>query len=144
MRIAVMGAGAVGCYYGGMLARAGHEVVLIGRTRHVAAIRRDGLLIDSQSFQARLPMQASTDASAVHGAKLVLCCVKSTDTETAGAALAGHLDRDALVLSPYRTVSTMPCGCKRCCSTTSRRRWSTSPPRWRHPGTSNIMAAENW
>ncbi|MBE2259781.1 MAG: 2-dehydropantoate 2-reductase [Candidatus Accumulibacter sp.] len=99
MRIAVMGAGAVGCYYGGMLARAGHEVVLIGRTRHVAAIRRDGLLIDSQSFQARLPMQASTDASAVHGAKLVLCCVKSTDTETAGAALAGHLDRDALVLS---------------------------------------------
>ena len=39
MKIAVMGAGAVGCYFGGMLARAGHDVVLIGRPGHVMAIR---------------------------------------------------------------------------------------------------------
>ncbi len=36
-----MGAGAVGCYYGGMLARAGHDVVLIGRSEHVRAIERE-------------------------------------------------------------------------------------------------------
>jgi 2-dehydropantoate 2-reductase len=47
MRIAVMGAGAVGCYYGGMLSRAGHQVMLIGRTQHVEAIRRHGLLMDT-------------------------------------------------------------------------------------------------
>eukprot|EP01031_Cornospumella_fuschlensis_P004689 gene4689-5873_t len=43
IKVAVMGAGAVGCYYGGMLARAGHEVVLIARPQHVEAIERDGL-----------------------------------------------------------------------------------------------------
>ncbi len=38
MKIAVMGAGAVGCYYGGMLARAGHNVVLVARPAHVEAV----------------------------------------------------------------------------------------------------------
>lgn len=99
MKIAVMGAGAVGCYYGGMLARAGHAVVLIGRPQHVEAVRRDGLFMDTQSFQAHVPMQASTDASGVRGAKLVLCCVKSTDTESAAADMAPHLEPDAFVLS---------------------------------------------
>lgn len=99
MRIAVMGAGAVGCYYGGMLARAGHAVTLIGRSQHVEAVRRDGLHMDTQSFQAHVPVEASTDASAVRGAKLVLFCVKSTDTESAAADIEPHLDPDALVLS---------------------------------------------
>jgi len=99
MKIAVMGAGAVGCYYGGMLARAGHTVVLIGRPQHVEAVRRDGLMMDTQSFKASVPVQASTDASAVQGAQLVLCCVKSTDTESAAAGMARHLEPDALVLS---------------------------------------------
>ena len=99
MKIAVMGAGAVGCYYGGMLARAGHAVVLIGRPQHVDAVRRDGLLLDTQSFTAHVPMQASTDASGIQGAKLVLCCVKATDTESAAADMAPHLEPDAFVLS---------------------------------------------
>jgi 2-dehydropantoate 2-reductase len=99
MKIAVMGAGAVGCYYGGMLARAGHAVVLIGRAQHVAAVRRDGLFMDTQSFRAHVPLQASADASAVEGAELVLCCVKSTDTEGAAAAMAPHLAPAAIILS---------------------------------------------
>lgn len=99
MRIAVMGAGAVGCYYGAMLARAGHAVTLIGRAQHVDAVRRDGLFLDTQSFQAHVPMEASTEAIAVRGAKLVLCCVKSTDTDRAAAEIAPHLEPDALVLS---------------------------------------------
>jgi len=99
MKIAVMGAGAVGCYYGGMLARAGHEVMLIGRPRHVEAIRRNGLLLDTQSFKAHIPMQASTEASAVAGAALVLFCVKSTDTESAAAEMCPYLEPGALLLS---------------------------------------------
>ena len=99
MRIAVMGAGAVGCYYGGMLARAGQAVTLIGRAPHVDAVRRDGLWLDTRSFQAHVAMQASTEAAAVRGAELVLCCVKSTDTEQAAAAMAPHLEPAALVLS---------------------------------------------
>ncbi|WP_018990068.1 ketopantoate reductase family protein [Aromatoleum toluclasticum] len=99
MRIAVMGAGAVGCYYGGMLARAGHEVVLVGRPVHVDAMARDGLLLDTRDFQQRVPVKACTGAEGVRGAQLVLCCVKSTDTATAGADMAPHLSPETIVLS---------------------------------------------
>ena len=99
MKIAVMGAGAVGCYYGGMLARAGHSVTLIGRQAHVDAVRRNGLFMDTQSFQAYVPMQASTDASVIQGAQLVLCCVKATDTGIAAADMAPYLEPDAILLS---------------------------------------------
>ena len=99
MKFAVMGAGAVGCYYGGMLARGGHEVVLIARPQHVEAVQRSGLLLDTQTFKEHVPVQASTDAAAVRGAQCVLFCVKSTDTESAAAAIAPHLDADAVVLS---------------------------------------------
>ena len=99
MKTAVMGAGAVGCYYGGMLARAGHEVVLIGRPQHVEAMRRDSLFLDTKAFQTHVPVQADTAVSAMQGAKLVLCCVKSTDTESAAADMAPYLEPDAVVLS---------------------------------------------
>lgn len=99
MKIAVMGAGAVGCYYGGMLARAGHTVTLIGRAAHVEAVRRDGLLLDTLTFSAHMPLAASTEVSAVADAALVLFCVKSTDTEHAAAQMRPHLKADALVLT---------------------------------------------
>ena len=99
MKTAVMGAGAVGCYYGGMLARAGNPVTLIARAQHVQAVQRAGLRLETKSFDAFVAMQASPDASAVRGAKLVLFCVKSTDTESAGAAMAPFLEPDAVVLS---------------------------------------------
>jgi 2-dehydropantoate 2-reductase len=94
-----MGAGAVGGYFGGMLARAGHEVVLIGRPAHVEAIARDGLRIEARSFDERISLTASTEASAVAGASLVLFCVKSPDTESAGAQILPHLAPDALVIT---------------------------------------------
>jgi len=99
MKVAVMGAGAVGCYYGGMLARAGHDVVLIGRPQHVEAIRRNGLHLELQDNDSHVPLEASTEPAAVAGAALVLFCVKSTDTDRAAAALKPHLAPDALVLS---------------------------------------------
>lgn len=99
MKIAVMGAGAVGCYYGGMLARAGHAVTLIGRAAHMEAVRRNGLLMDTQAFKMYVPLQAATDAGGIAGAHLVLCCVKATDTANAAAQMAPHLAPDAVVLS---------------------------------------------
>jgi 2-dehydropantoate 2-reductase len=94
-----MGAGAVGCYVGGLLARAGHEVTLIGRPLHVAALQRDGLLVETASWRARVPVRAATDAAAARGARLVLCCVKSTDTEATARLMAPHVDAGAIVLS---------------------------------------------
>jgi 2-dehydropantoate 2-reductase len=99
MKIAVMGAGAVGCYYGFKLARAGHDVVLIGRPQHVEAIERHGLRLETQSFDEHIRVSASTEGSAVQGAQLVLFCVKSNDTESGAAAIKPHLAPDALVLS---------------------------------------------
>ena len=97
--IAVMGAGAVGCYYGGMLARAGHDVTLIARPQHVEAVQRSGLRMETKMFDEQVPMRASEEASGARGAKLVLFSVKSTDTERAGAALAPYVERDAVILT---------------------------------------------
>jgi 2-dehydropantoate 2-reductase len=99
IRVAVLGAGAVGCYYGGMLARAGHPVTLIGRPAHVEAFRASGLRFEGLKFDEQVPVEASTEAAAVRGARLVLFCVKSTDTEQAAAQIARHLDPDAVVVN---------------------------------------------
>ena len=98
-RIAVMGAGAVGCYYGAMLARAGHQVTLVGRPQHVDAVRRSGLRLQTSAFDENVRVQASTEPDAVRGAQLVLFSVKSTDTEAAGKAMAPYLERDAAILT---------------------------------------------
>lgn len=94
-----MGAGAVGCYYGAMLARGGHDVTLIARPQHVEAVRRSGLRLQTAAFDEPVELEASTGAEAVRGAKLVLFSVKSPDTEAAGRALAPHLGRDAAILT---------------------------------------------
>lgn len=99
MKIGVMGAGAVGCFYGGMLARAGHEVVLIGRPLHVEAIERDGLDMEMQTFREHVRIAASTDPAALADAGIVLCCVKSGDSATAAAAMRPFLNPDAAVFS---------------------------------------------
>jgi 2-dehydropantoate 2-reductase len=98
LKIVVMGAGAVGCYYGGMLARAGHEVVLVARPQHVEAVNRVGLRLQTPAFDEQIVLKASLDASAVAGADVVLFCVKSSDTEAAGRLMQPYLQADALVL----------------------------------------------
>jgi 2-dehydropantoate 2-reductase len=96
--IAVMGAGAVGCYYGAMLARAGANVRLIGRPAVVEAVSRDGLRIESAGATERVAVAATSDAAGVAGAGLVLFCVKSPDTAQAPRAIAPHLAPGAVVL----------------------------------------------
>jgi 2-dehydropantoate 2-reductase len=99
LRFAVVGAGAVGCYFGGMLARAGSPVTLIGRPAHVDAIREHGLRLQTQSFDEFVRVDAQTDVAAVAGADVVLFCVKSTDSENSARAIAPYLKNDAVVLS---------------------------------------------
>ncbi len=98
LKVAVLGAGAVGCFYGGMLARAGHAVTLIGRPQHVQVFQAQGLRMQTLAFDETVPVAASTDASAVAGADVVLFAVKSPDTEAAGEQLRPHLAPGALVL----------------------------------------------
>ncbi|MFN2644007.1 MAG: ketopantoate reductase family protein [Burkholderiales bacterium] len=98
-RIAVMGAGAVGCYYGAMLARAGRAVTLIARPQHVQAVERSGLRLQTAALDQAIRMQASTEPTALRGAELVLFSVKSSDTEAAGRAMAAHLERGVPIVT---------------------------------------------
>ena len=97
--ITVVGAGAVGSFYGALLARAGYRVTLIGRPAHVAAIRDTGLRLDMAGAVQSVPVQASTELKSVQGADLVLFCVKSTDTDAVAREMAPWLAQEAVVLS---------------------------------------------
>jgi len=108
IRVAVVGAGAVGCWYGGMLARAGVAVTLVGRPRHVEAMRRDGLRLQSAGYDEHVRVEAATDVAAAAGATLVLVCVKSTDTDAIALQLAPQLAPGAVVLSLQNGVDNAP------------------------------------
>jgi 2-dehydropantoate 2-reductase len=106
-RIAVLGAGAVGSYYGGMLSRAGIDVTLIGRAPHVEAINSKGLLLDTVHFQERIRISASTDLDAVRDADIVLFCVKTFDTEETAKSLSRHLAPRAVLVSLQNGVDNV-------------------------------------
>jgi 2-dehydropantoate 2-reductase len=106
-RIAVLGAGAVGCYFGGMLARAGADVSLIGRAHHVDAIACNGLFLDTLQFHEQVRVSASTDLSSAQQAGIVLFCVKTFDCEDAAKALAPHLAPGAIVVSLQNGVDNV-------------------------------------
>ena len=98
MKVSVMGAGAVGCYFGARLWQAGHDVTLIGRAATVEAVQGHGLRLQMQGGDERLAIRASTEPSATQGADLVLFCVKSGDTESAGASIKPFVARDCTIL----------------------------------------------
>ena len=98
-RIAVVGAGAVGGYFGGLLARAGAPVVMIGRPAFVEAVKKNALFLDTLHFQESVHVEVSTDLSAIRGAEIVLFCVKTTDNAATARAIAPLLAPNALVLS---------------------------------------------
>jgi 2-dehydropantoate 2-reductase len=106
-KIAVVGAGAVGGYFGGLLARAGAPVTMIGRPAFVEAIARNGLFLDTVHFQESVRVQASTDVEAVRGAEIVLFCVKTTDNASTARAIAPLLAPGALVLSMQNGVDNV-------------------------------------
>jgi 2-dehydropantoate 2-reductase len=106
-KIAVVGAGAVGGYFGGLLARAGAPVVMIGRAVFVEAVKKSGLFLDTLQFQESVRVEASTELSAVRGAEIVLFCVKTTDNGATARALAPLIAPGALVLSMQNGVDNV-------------------------------------
>jgi 2-dehydropantoate 2-reductase len=100
MRIVVMGTGAVGGYFGAKLAAAGHELVFIARGRNLAALKQQGLCVES--FQGNLHIRKALftdDPAAATAVDLVLFCVKSYDTDLAAKALAPLIGQTTRVLS---------------------------------------------
>jgi 2-dehydropantoate 2-reductase len=105
--VCVVGAGALGCLFGGMLARVGLPVTLIGRATHVESIRRHGLRFESGGRMETIAVAATEDIAAVRGARLVLFCVKSADTDAAARAMAPHLGPEAVVVSLQNGVDNV-------------------------------------
>lgn len=105
--MAVVGAGAVGSYFGGLLARAGAPVTLIARPAHADAINRNGLRLDTLKGDFRVDVAATSDFAAVSSAQIVLVAVKTPDTERTAAALAPLLRKDAIVLSMQNGVDNV-------------------------------------
>ncbi len=98
MKIAVFGAGAIGCWVGGRIASGGADVTLIGRARVMDEVR-DGLrCTDLDGGDTRATVRATTDSAALSGARCVLVTVKSAATAEAGRTIAAA-GGDAIVIS---------------------------------------------
>ncbi len=88
-KVLVMGAGAVGGYFGACLGRRAHDVTFVARGANLDALRREGLRITGAMGDFHVPhVQATDDPSGSRGFDLVLLCVKNYDLEDAAAAVA--------------------------------------------------------
>ena len=99
MRVGVLGAGAVGCFFGARLAAAGVPVTLVGRQGHVDAITARGLEIASGGGVSHLPLPAFTTADSLHDADVVLVTAKSVDTEVVADQLRSAVSPRAVIVS---------------------------------------------
>lgn len=117
-RIAVMGAGGIGSYYGGVLARAGQDVTFVARGAHLAALRAHGLTVQTDDGRFTVhPVQATDDPAAVGVADLVLLTTKAYDLPAALAAMRPLVGPETLILPllngvdiPERIAAVYPTG----------------------------------
>jgi 2-dehydropantoate 2-reductase len=99
MRVAIVGTGGVGGYFGGRLAQAGHEVHFLARGAHLDAIRRDGLRVDSINGDFVLrPALATNDPSAIGPVDAVLVAVKTWQLEEAAQSARPLIGPKTVVL----------------------------------------------
>jgi 2-dehydropantoate 2-reductase len=99
MRIAVLGSGGIGGYFGALLASAGHDVVFVARGAHLEAMRRRGLTVRTPAGGSTISVTAVADTRKVEPVEAVLFCVKSYDTEAAALLLGPLMRRDTAVLT---------------------------------------------
>jgi 2-dehydropantoate 2-reductase len=98
MRIAIMGSGGIGGYFGGCLARAGEDVTFIARGAHLEAIQRNGLQVNSVAGDFHIRPKATHDPATVGPVDLILFCVKAYDTEAAAAQVRPMVGPQTTVL----------------------------------------------
>jgi 2-dehydropantoate 2-reductase len=99
VRIAVVGTGGVGGYFGGKLARSGEDVGFLARGEHLRALQQRGLRVRSPLGDFETPVVATDDPAVIGPCDYVLFCVKSFDTQDAAALLPPLLGPDTAVVS---------------------------------------------
>ncbi len=97
-RIAVVGAGAVGGYFGGMFARADAPILFIGRKHFADAVNSKGLVLDKSEGQERIAIKATVNMSGLRDCSLILLCVKANDTSATATHMARFVRPDATVV----------------------------------------------
>jgi len=109
MRIGIMGTGGVGGYFGGLLAKAGHEVTFIARGEHLKAIRSHGLKVESANFESFLihPAQATDNPADVGEVDLILFVVKTYDTDSAAQLMRPMVGAQATILPLQNGVESV-------------------------------------
>ena len=98
MKIAVMGAGGVGGYFGGRLAQAGHDVSFVARGKHLEAMKSRGLTLKSPLGDVTLRVKASDKPADLGTAEVVLFAVKLWDTESAAEAIRPLVEQGGVVI----------------------------------------------
>lgn len=100
MKFAIVGAGGVGGFFGGKLAVHGQDIWFVARGKHLAAMRANGLCVNSSEGQFTVPPGKMTDNPAEIGpVDVALFCVKSYDTDSAAEQLAPILTERTIVIS---------------------------------------------
>ena len=100
MRILIMGSGGVGGYFGGRLAAAGNDVTFVARGSHLAAMRENGLLLDSLLGEARIkPVKAVLDPAEAGTPDIVIFATKMVDAEVAAAQLKSVVGPETIVIA---------------------------------------------
>ncbi len=111
-RIAIFGAGSIGCYVGGLLRADGHDVCFLGRERTVQTFGEFGLHLTSHEGIDRTivpnELVVSSDPAIISGCDVVLVCVKSQDTPQAAASIAGQIAPHCTVVSLQNGVENAP------------------------------------
>lgn len=107
MRIVVMGAGGMGGYFGGLLAKAGKDVTFVARGAHLDAMRARGLAVKSlQAGDFSIPVNAISDPGDIGAVDLVLFCVKTYDLETAAEQIRPLIGGNTVVLPVQNGVDS--------------------------------------
>ena len=107
LKVAVVGAGGTGAYYGGALAKAGHDVTFIARGSHLDAINKSGLQLNTVLLgDFHLDSPATDDMSSIDPVDLVIFAVKSWGTETAIADMAGLVGNNTLIISTQNGIDS--------------------------------------
>ena len=100
MHIAVIGSGGTGGYFGGLLSRAGEEVIFVARGAHLEALRLRGLTVKSRlAGEFTLPVRATDTPNEVGPVDLILFCVKTYDTDTAAQSIDPLIGAETMLLS---------------------------------------------
>ena len=107
LKVAVVGAGGTGAYYGGALARAGHDVTFIARGSHLEAINKSGLQLNTVLLgDFHLNSPATDDMSSIDPVDLVIFAVKSWGTQPAITDMTGLVGKNTLIISTQNGIDS--------------------------------------